>query len=79
MENYFEETFAELFSSFLTKIEENTEISCAAEYHADCLTIQAMANRGYTEEELASRLSLSNFELRRALDRDEWLEKLLNK
>jgi hypothetical protein len=38
-----------------------------------------MANRGYTEEELASRLSLSSFELRRALDRNEWLDKLLKK
>jgi|LakMenEpi12Oct12_1017442.scaffolds.fasta_scaffold02473_1 hypothetical protein len=77
MENYFEEVFCSLFSDFLMKIE-NAGITCG-EYYADCLTIQAMANRGYTEEELASRLSLSSFELRRALDRNEWLDKLLKK
>ncbi len=75
MENYFEEVFCALFSEFLMKIE-NAGISCG-EYHADCLAIQAMAKKGYTEEELASQLSLSNFELRRALDKNEWLEKLL--
>ena len=74
MEN-FQELFCSLFSEFLIKIE-NAGISCG-EFEADCLTIQELAKRGYSNEELAEQLNLSHFELSRALDKLEWLEKLL--
>ena len=76
MENYFVETFIELFASFLAKIE-NAKIDCCAEFYADCLSIQEMAKRGYTEEEIGKYLCLEPREISRALHKLDWLEKLL--
>ena len=71
----FQEVFCFLFSEFLMKIQ-NAGIICG-EFEADCLTIQEMVRRGYSQEEISDQLGLSHFEMNRALDKIEWLERLL--
>ena len=76
MENYFVETFIELFANFLSKIEK-APVHCCSEFYADCLAIQEMIRRGYTEEQVGKFLCLEPSEVSRALDDLSWLENLL--